>query len=153
MWNLHVWVLKTGVSIKAGYPPPVGPLLTAICSDFMMKITMILIKKRNQKQTKSLGVLAFCGFPPCLILWRHIVGLLPRKQRNYSRLPTTRTFRANRKWFALSEVRVIEGIYRKWPERKWKLLRVTGRFEFRKRGFELWGVSCSFFISIGCVRY
>ena len=40
VWNLHIWVLKTGV----------GPLLTAFCSDFMMKIKMILIKKRNQQQ-------------------------------------------------------------------------------------------------------
>ena len=47
---------------------------------------------------------------------------------NYSRLPITQTFGENWKRFELSRIK----LYRKWPDRKRKLLRVSGRFELLK---------------------
>ena len=44
---------------------------------------------------------------------------------NYSWLPITRTFKGNWKRFELSRVK----LYRTWPERKGKLVRVSARFE------------------------
>ena len=44
------------------------------------------------------------------------------------KVPITQMFRGSTKRFQLSRVK----LYRKWPERKWKLLRLTGRFKLAR---------------------
>ena len=57
---------------------------------------------------------------------------LTQCKSKYSRLPITRTLRGNREKFQLSKIK----LYRKRPEGKWQLLRVSGRFELKLSGVD-----------------